>query len=333
MTKQKKQKVTKKLEAAPLQFMGDPIGWAAWLYYVDGETQEGTAKKLGVSRATIANHLTEAKERGLVKISVDPNVLSEGILSQKLRAKFGLQDVLILPRTISDDTDSEQLRKRAGECGARVLRQILNEGNTVGVAWGRTMLNVGYALPREPISDVTVMQIAGSMLNDELSSPEFCSAMIANRLGAKSLNFHAPAIVSSHEMRENLMKEPPLVRYRQRLKECDIMIFGVGGVQEASELGETYFSDSNIVDAYLTQDAKAIMVGRFLNADGQEIKGPLTDRQISISLEDLKNTPKRILVAAGREKADAIKACLTGGYCTHLVVDFNTASILAESDG
>lgn len=326
-------KKTQRLNGAqkpPLQFSGDPVAWAAWLYYVDGENQEGAAKRLGVSRATVMNYLNEAKERNLVRISLDPAMLSEGALNAALCQRYGLKDVLVLPGSGGVSLDPETLRKQAGSCGARALKSLLAENQTLGVAWGRTMLEVGLALPRDAVQDVTVLQIAGSMLNDEKSSPEFCSAMIANRLGAKSLNFHAPAIVSSFELRESLMQEPALAKYRERLKHCDMMIFGVGGVEEAPSLGDEHFSDPGIVKAYSEQGAEGIIVGRFINADGHEISGPLTNRQIAISLEDLKNTPTRLLVAAGQSKAKAIRAALMGGYCTHLIMDFETAQTLLD---
>lgn len=315
----------------PSQFMGDMVAWATWLYYVEGETQEVTAKRLGVSRGTVVNYLNEAKERGLVKINVDPRLLSENALCKALCDKYGLVDVLVIPKTDLDTQEPERLRQRAGKGGAQLLRSLLQEGQTLGVAWGRTMLEVARALPREPIPNVTVLQVAGSMLNEEHSSPEFCTAMIANRLGAKSLNFHAPAVVSSKTLRDSLMQEPSLARYRQRLKTCDVVMFGVGAVDEATLLGDLNFSDPDMISAYTDQGAEAIVVGRFVDSTGAEIFGPLTDRQIAISLEDLVRAPKRLLVASGEKKTEAIRAMLTGHYCTHLVVDFDTGVRLAEA--
>ena len=91
-----------------------------------------------------------------------------------------------------------------------------------------------------------------------------------------------------------------------------------------------YLADQSMIDAYTSQGAQAILVGRFIDADGVEVVGPLTDRQIVISLEDLKRAPVRLLVAAGEAKTDAIRAVLSGGHCTHLVVDLDTGTRLAQ---
>ena len=59
----------------PPEFVGDPIVWAAWLYYEERMTQEEVADRLGVSRASVVNFLQEARDRGVVTIAVAPEHL------------------------------------------------------------------------------------------------------------------------------------------------------------------------------------------------------------------------------------------------------------------
>src|SRR5690242_21531356 len=54
----------------PAEFAGDPIVWAAWLYYEERMTQEEVAERLGVSRASVVNFLQEARDRNIVTIAV-----------------------------------------------------------------------------------------------------------------------------------------------------------------------------------------------------------------------------------------------------------------------
>ena len=44
---------------------------AAWLYHVAGNTQEQTADLLGISRVKVNRLLAEARESGIVKISIE----------------------------------------------------------------------------------------------------------------------------------------------------------------------------------------------------------------------------------------------------------------------
>lgn len=330
MTQPKAQKKTANLSDVPIRFRGDLAAWVAWVYYVEGETQEGVARRLGVSRATVANYLADAKARGLVEIHVSPTILAENTLSFEIRDRFGLQDVYLMPPADGRSEDEVMLRDRAGICGAQVLRAVLQPNSVLGVAWGRTMLAVGNALSREAVEGVTVLQVAGSLLNETQSSPEFCTAMIANRLQAKVLNFHAPAIVSSPELRAALMKEPSLARHATRLESCDTVIFGVGAIEEAEAFGDEMLSERQVLQAYEEAGAVAVIVGRFVDRSGCEIQGSLTDRQIGISLEALKAAQNRIFVAAGSAKLTAVRAALAGGYCTHLVIDHDIATGLLE---
>lgn len=323
----------KSVQSVPLQFAGDMVAWAMWLYYVEGETQEGTARRLGVSRASVVNYLNEAKNRGLVKVTVAPEILGTGQLSQRLKDQYGLQEVLLLPPTQADLKDEDQLRKRAGKAGARLLAEIITEGAIVGVAWGRTILELARAMDRAPIKDTTVLQVSGSMLDENLSSPEFCTSLIANRIGARSLNFHAPAVLSSQDMRDRLLQEAPISRYMERLKSCDIVVFGVGAMHEASRLGDVNLANKDVIAAYDAKGAAGIVVGRFIDAQGAEIEGPLTDRQITISFDDLRRPAKRVMVASGLSKTAAIHAALLGGFATHLVVDYTTANELVAREG
>ena len=54
----------------PMAFGNDALLWATWLYYAEQHTQNSVAAALGVSRASVANLLSEARRRGLVTISI-----------------------------------------------------------------------------------------------------------------------------------------------------------------------------------------------------------------------------------------------------------------------
>jgi len=78
--------------------------------------------------------------------------------------------------------------------------------------------------------------------------------------------------------------------------------------------------------------AAGIVIGRFIDARGDALQGPLSGRQIGMELQDLKAVPERICVAGGSEKLQALHACLTGGYVTDLVTDKATAEALLRED-
>ncbi len=124
----------------PAEF-DDGVVWAAWLYYVDQLTQSEIAKMLGVSRATIVNYLQEARERGLVNIRLNTEVGSRTGIARRLKDTFGLAGALVIPAL-----DNSDLVPRLGEAGARLLADMVQPGDTIGVAWGRTVLAVADSI-------------------------------------------------------------------------------------------------------------------------------------------------------------------------------------------
>ncbi|MEM8700447.1 MAG: sugar-binding transcriptional regulator [Pseudomonadota bacterium] len=315
-----------------VRFVEDTTAWATWLYYAESRTQAEVAKALGVSRASVANYLADARRRGLVTISLAPGLLEQAELSKRLAARFKLKGAFIAPEISEEDNDPTQLRKRLGIAGAQILLSRLRKDMTLGVAWDRTMLELANALPERNQESLRVVQVSGSSLGDDVTSPEACTLFIANRLGAKCHNFHAPAVVTTSDLRTALLREPSLKRHFERVHSCTTVVFGVGELND-----ETRWADGNnliqpSVEDYMKAGAAGIVIGRFIDARGEALEGPLSERQIGMELEDLKAVPERICVAGGKEKMQALKACLTGGYVTDLVTDRATAEALLMED-
>ena len=315
-------------ETSSPYFHGELISWAAWLYYGEGRTQSEVAERLGVSRPSVGNYLAEARRLGLVTISLDPHLLKRVELSKQLMARFSIESAQVIPSSTKDDGRTG--RDRLGGAGAALLRSLLKPNQVLGVAWGRTMLSLARALDQQVIPGLKVAQIAGSSLGGEDISPEFCTSLIAQRLGARCVNFLAPAVVSSPAFRDLILAEPVLRKHFELIDRCDHVIFGVGRLEQESMFADAHAIPQPVIAEYVKNGAICAAVGRFLSADGTEVSGPLSGRFLSIEHTVLKRIPTRICVAGGPEKADPIKAMLTAGYVTHLVTDSDTAQEILE---
>lgn len=317
---------------APLEFGADALIWATWLYYAESRTQNEVAQALGVSRASVANYLAEARRRGLVTVNLDPNLLQSVGESRALAERFGLEGALVAPAMKAVGEEPAALRRRLGVAAAHSLTPRLAASAVLGVAWGRTMLELACALPERSIPGLQVVQVSGSSLGDAESSPEACTALIAGRIGARCRNFHAPAVVTRSEVRDALLAEPSLQRHFERVRACDMVVFGVGELVRGISWADTDFLIPSLIDDYLERGAVAVLIGRFVDALGREVEGPLSGRQIGMELEDLMGVPMRLCVAGGSAKTAAIRATLAGGYATHLVTDAATAARLLEPE-
>jgi dihydroxyacetone kinase-like protein len=321
--------VVEALDVMPLRYGDDPYVWACWLYYEDGMTQGDIADVMGISRATVNSYLAEARERGIVNISIEPARLASLTVAQELKRHFGLADCLVVP---SDD-NARPLIDRLGVAGAQVLQKLVKSGDTIAVAWGRTVLAIGERASVPGLQDVTVVQATGGTRASFAYTPELCAAAIAGAVNARLVNISAPAIVSAGDIRDMLLRETLIEGQFQALSGANKALFGVSSLRPNSTIHTSGFFESVSLQQYLAKDAVGVVAGRFIDGQGRPIAGPLDDRTIGISLDMLKNIGLRIAVAGGFDKVPAILAALRGGYVSVLITDAATGRGILNADG
>ena len=308
----------------PPEFVGDPIVWAAWLYYEERMTQEEVADRLGVSRASVVNFLQEARDRGTVTIAVASEHLQSVRVSRELCRRFGLKSCVVIP----DDGGRLPDYERIGRAGGRLLTEILEPNDILGVSWGRTVLALSASLAPVRLPGVSVVQIAGSAIGTAEFSPELCTTNIANRLGARCVNLYAPGIVSRPEVKKLFMQEPTLVEQFKLIRSCSKVLFGVAGVGRASTALRSGYMTPERLRPYVAGGAIGVLAGRFFDHDGRPVLGPLDEQMIGLTMREIAKIPERICVAGGPDKVEAIGAMLQAGYATILVTDETTAQAL-----
>ncbi len=313
----------------PPEFRGDPYVWASWLYFQDGLTQNEIADVMGVSRATVNGYLAEARSRGVVSVNIDPARLAAVSIAKAMKERFRLDECVVIP----SDEGARPLATRIGEAGAAVLRALLQPGDTLAVAWGRTVFAVADKIGAIRIADLTVVQATGSAPVSFDFSPEICSARLAAGLGARAVSLTAPAVVSSGIVKKILLDEPLIQEQLAIAREADKMIFGVGATRPGSSVYEGGLIDPATAAYYLRCRGAAVVAGRFMDDNGSPLHGPLDERMIGLSLEEIARIKVRIAVAGGMDKVPAIRACLRGGHATVLVTDAATARGVLKADG
>ena len=305
----------------------DIAAWAAWLYFVDEMTQSDVAKTIGVSRVTVIKLLNEAKQKGLVTVQVNPPLMARVDSARALAECFGLASAFVIP-----ENPQRPLVDRLGDAGASLLLNDLKQGDVIGVAWGRTVLAAVSSLRLDaPIPGLTVVQVSASPngLSSDFS-PELCVLLCANNLGARSVSLLAPAILSTPDLKEMMLKEPTIRTQMDVIRSANKVVFGVGELTAEATLRTSGLYSTAGVDDMIKAGAVAAILGRFVAPDGKEMIGPTHDRMLGLTLDELRAIPKRICLAGGRQKTAAILAALRGGLVTDLVTDLETAKILMK---
>lgn len=293
----------------------------AYYYYKADMTQQEIAQRLGMSRQQINRILDDCLKLGIVKISVEQ--LDEFVeLETAMERKYGLKAVRIV-RSDSFSGIHEALGVKAGE----YLHDLIKSGDTIGFVPGRAISYLVDTIPPTWKQNLTVTQLIGSESSDEpLSGVDSIIHRFSMRLSAIPNSLYAPVMVSSREMRDSIVNEPYFKAAYEKLKNCSIAVVGIGNSSDRRA-----YLENECLSENTPPDAVGEICTHYYNSSGEYVKMPFSDRVIAIAPEDYMNIPTRIGVAGGREKAQAIRGAISGGYITVLVTDLEAAMELADT--
>lgn len=91
----------------------------AQLYYEDGLNQAQIARQVGFSRSSVSRMLTEAREEGVVHISIGHPLQRLVSMENALKKKYGLKCVRV-SASYGDDIDSMLVPNAAPPCSWRI---------------------------------------------------------------------------------------------------------------------------------------------------------------------------------------------------------------------
>ncbi|PRY84039.1 bifunctional sugar-binding transcriptional regulator/dihydroxyacetone kinase subunit DhaK [Donghicola tyrosinivorans] len=311
----------------PLRFGEDVLLWAAWLYYEEGLTQGEIADILGASRPTVNNYLADARASGVVNISIAGPRLRAVTTARALEEHFGLGSCYVIP----SERGERSLYDSLGSMAAQALPSYVFSGDVVGISWGRTMLALANATPDSSYSDVTVVQATGGTTAAITYTPEACATRLADRLKANFIPLSAPAIVSSGQARQILETEPVIAEQLAHHTRMNRVFLGVSSLRQNSTIHTSGFFEPGLQSSYAA--GVGSILGRIIDAQGDEVDGPLKDRTIGMGLDQLRQVSTRVLVAGGYDKIPAILAAMRGGYVSELITDLDTAEGILRADG
>ena len=111
---------------------------AAWLYHVAGNTQEQTADLLGTSRVKVNRLLAEARESGIVKISIEHRFARMAGVEEAIRNRHNLLFCRTTPPLMSYSTTRRKKRSFARETRSRRPDRTSRGGHCRGGSVART---------------------------------------------------------------------------------------------------------------------------------------------------------------------------------------------------
>ena len=300
---------------------------AAWIYYIEGKTQQETAEILGLNRVAVTRLLSEARERSEVSIRVKSNLESIVELARKLEHRFDLDQAIVAPWPAQADDPTRAIAAAA----ASYLSRAVKSGMTIGVGWGRTLHATLDYIEGRPLKNTRIVSLLGGIAKARRFNPGEFAWRFAELFDAEGFLIPAPALVDSPETREALIARCGLGDVFQMAESSDMALLSCGGISTSTTSFRTgYMSEAerqSLVDAGAVGD----ILCQFLNSDGEIVDHPANRRIVAISMDKLPKIKHTVLISGGMDKKAILLACLKVLSPRVFVTDEQTAILLAQS--
>lgn len=297
----------------------------AHLYYERKLIQEEIARRLEVSRPTVARLLARAHDDGIVRITVREPGRRAPELEAALVEGFGLRAAVVVTGSLGSEHARNFLLARAAyglfaENAAGVGR--------LGLGWGRAVSTFVEAVEEGRTrlgADARVVPlIGGSGQTGDFFQINEIVRRAARALGASAGLLHVPAVVGSEALRRALVSEDsvrPVVESWERL---DVAVVGIGGRLDGS-YGHAFLGEY-LRDGALAGVAVGDVCARYFDADGGALAGDLDAGLVAVGRAALRRVPLAVGVAGGPGKVPGILGAVRAGLVNALVTDEETAA-------
>jgi deoxyribonucleoside regulator len=321
----------------------------AYMYYEDGHSQEAIAEMESCSRQTVGKALQRARERGIVRISIVPDLRTGYLhnLSREVRMQLDLEDlILVAGRSMNPGGTDDVLDDVVIEivnAAADYLDQMLTDADIVAVSGGKLFMRslVRYLKPTRLLPHMQVVATIGFVeSHTNYGDANLIAYDFAEAYGANHHWFPCPAILADDEQVHRARQLPIIREAYEMMGRANVVVTGLwtphtndeivlSGIlsQGQLELIETYRPAVDI--NHWVFDASGRCINELLEPPPYALSGLEIPR-----LKDRiqQRSTNVILIAGGSSSyVSAIRATLKAGLANILVTDHITAQLLLMS--
>lgn len=318
----------------------------AYLYYEDGHSQEAIAGMEFCSRQTVSKALQKARERGLVRISIVPDMRTGYLrnLMREVRVALDLEDLILVAGQNMDAIDSQGVLDdvviEVTKAAAEYLDQLLSDVDILAVSGGKTFMRnlVRYVQPTKALPHMRVVATIGfASEHTNLGDANMIAYDLAQAYGAVHQWFPCPAFLSEKSQVDFARKMPLIKEAYDMMTQASVTVTSLWVPQTNEDMVRQGVLSRQQLAAIDTYHPAADVNHWIFNADGEcinQLLDPppyyLSGLEIPMLKDKIRTTnAKVILVAGGRPSyVPAIRAVLKAGLANILVTDHVTAQLL-----
>lgn len=298
----------------------------SFLKYKLGYTHAKIAELFNVSVMTVSRMLKTAIDEGIVTISVKIPIDEEKDLSQQLKQKYGLRDVLIVKNNQYEDAITI-----VSKAAASYLDMVILPRDVMGLAAGRVLSQV-LPLMNLPSIDrgkdqFEVVQVQGGYPDLEFQNPASTLVSFVNRFGIPG-HLHLYPMYASSEDSAKMLYQQNQEEFETLWKKCTILLTGVGILGQHDYQREDNLLSNEDIKELEDKGAIGVIFGRWFDSDGKYLDCSANRKVMSITPDAQQRIPKRMLVAFGDEKLAVINVLLKTKIINIFISDEQSAKEL-----
>ncbi len=279
------------------------------------------AEKTGLTRQTISTILESAVSDGIVEIVIHDTKDRVTELSQRLIAASSLNQVIIVPA----NNNNSALNLELADQTSHLLDLILKPDSRIGISRSKLIQTFAEKYSGDKQPDCRIVPLMGEfVLQTNKTVTDNIDRILSERMGASYSRLFAPVFSFSEEEYNSYIQSEQISEVIQDWDHLDTAIF---------ELNDNLILSDKKTDIYnifpkqymeLLRDKGAVgnLCWRFIDFHGNAIWDPdIPYYPLSISLQQLKSIPHKIVVTSGIEKIPVMNAAINGGLIDYLITD------------
>lgn len=285
----------------------------AKMYYEQNMGQKDIAEKIGVSRPMVSKLLQEARDLGIVTITINEMKSEKQLLVERLMKQFRLQDVILVD---TEDCDGAEIEKRY----AQAVSSLFDGGTayTVGVGCGSTLGMIASGLERmEPLqlTGEICPLIGGFKATYRSYHTNELVRTMSEKMGLKATYLYLPALVVSKEEKDLYTATELYQNVQELWSRVDVALVNISGLYSAPDFATSIRFGRRLV--------RKKAVGRFL-AHYYDINGdfivPKEDNMVQAELLDLKCAKDMVAICSEMVDAKSIVGAMGTGFFSKLIL-------------
>ena len=300
------------------------------MYYNEDYNQQQIADRLYLSRPKVSRMLKQAREQGIVQITITTPNSNFVELEHSLENTFGLKEVILVES--DSEMSADVIKRQIGAAAANYLNRTANAGDVIGVTWGTTLQAMVDSMQPKPLDDLHIVQALGGVGPPEAKAHAAdISRRLSQLLNAKLTLLPAPGIVGSVQAKEVLMDDPQVKNALNLFSKINTLYVGIGALKTNPVLNNKSEELSESTSrGIFNSEAVGDIALRFFDKNGNEAETRLKDLVIGVSPDEMVQIETVVGIAGGPGKAKVIRAALTGKKINVLISDSLTAQKVLE---